>query len=52
MRRLARAGFLQQHIWPFFGYYPWECPICRKLRLVRCRRRRGVRLESGGVPRT
>ena len=26
MRRFARKGFLQEKVYPFFGYYPWECP--------------------------
>jgi competence CoiA-like predicted nuclease len=29
LRRLARKGFLQKEIYPRFGYYPWECPVCR-----------------------
>jgi hypothetical protein len=29
MRRLARQGFLQKKIYAYFGYYPWECPLCR-----------------------
>jgi hypothetical protein len=41
MRRLPRSGFWQQKFWPFFGMYPWECPTCRKLRLVRYRGKRG-----------
>jgi len=28
LRRLARKGFLQKEIFPRFGYYPWECPVC------------------------
>lgn len=53
MRRLPRAGFLQQNLWPFLGYYPWECPICRKPRLVHYRGRRKQRpSESGPVGRT
>jgi hypothetical protein len=30
MRRLSRRGFLQEKIYSLFGYYPWECPLCRK----------------------
>jgi hypothetical protein len=40
MRRLGRAGFLLGRIYPLFGYYPWECPLCRKMRLMRMRGRR------------
>ena len=31
LRRLERKGFLQQSVYPKFGYYPWECPVCREL---------------------
>ena len=34
MRRLPRVGFLQEKVLPRFGLYPWECPTCRKLRLM------------------
>lgn len=30
MRRLGRQGFLERKIYSYFGYYPWECPICRE----------------------
>ena len=29
LRRLSRKGFLQDKIYSWFGYYPWECPYCR-----------------------
>jgi hypothetical protein len=29
MRRISRKGFLQLKFFPLFGFYPWECPICR-----------------------
>jgi hypothetical protein len=35
LRRLARRGFLQVRIFPLFGYYPWECPVCRKTIMVK-----------------
>jgi len=37
MRRMGRTGFLQDKVFPLFGYYPWECPICRRTRMVRLR---------------
>lgn len=37
MRRRARIGFLQNRIFPLFGYYPWECLVCRKTRMLRMR---------------
>jgi hypothetical protein len=30
LRRLSRTGFLQLRVYPLFGFYPWECPVCRK----------------------
>jgi hypothetical protein len=35
LRRVARKGIWQVKIFPVFGYYPWECPICRKTVMVR-----------------
>ncbi len=29
-RRINREGFLQTVIFPYFGYYPWECIMCRR----------------------
>jgi hypothetical protein len=45
MRRVTRIGFLQRVIFPWFGYYPWECGTCRKVKLFRTRgiKRRRVR---------
>jgi len=40
MRRLQRKIFLERVIYPLFGYFPWECPVCRKSRLLRTRHRR------------
>jgi hypothetical protein len=35
LRRLARQGFLQTKVYSRFGYYPWECPLCREPVMVR-----------------
>jgi hypothetical protein len=43
MRRLARSGFLQRAILPLFGFYPWECFACRKIRCLRVRGKRVLR---------
>ncbi len=40
LRRLPRQGFMQLKVYPFFGYFPWECPICRQTRLYRKRGKR------------
>lgn len=37
MRRMTRLGFLQEKLWPLFGYYPWKCRVCRKTRMLRYR---------------
>jgi hypothetical protein len=29
LRRVPRKGFLQTKLYPIFGFYPWECAICR-----------------------
>jgi hypothetical protein len=45
LRRLARKGFLQLKVYPVFGLYPWECPLCRKELMVKkqyVRKRRSV----------
>ena len=39
-RRLERKGFLQQRVFPLFGYYPWMCGACKSTFLVRKRYRR------------
>jgi hypothetical protein len=49
LRRLARKGFLQLKVYPFFGFYPWECPLCRKAMMVKkqyVRKRRSVQENS------
>jgi hypothetical protein len=43
LRRLARRGFLENGIFPFFGYFPWECLSCRNKRMLRARGRRAFR---------
>jgi DNA-directed RNA polymerase subunit RPC12/RpoP len=35
LRRLAREGFLQKKVYSKFGYFPWECPLCREPVLVK-----------------
>ena len=45
LRRLPRQGFLQKRIYSSLGFYPWECPICRRIMLLRKRGKR-VRRSS------
>jgi ribosomal protein L40E len=33
LRRQKRHGFLQLKVFPLFGLYPWECAMCRKVRM-------------------
>jgi hypothetical protein len=45
LQRIARKGFWQNKVLPYFGYYPWECPVCRtvfslKKRNIRRKRHR------------
>jgi hypothetical protein len=37
MRRNFRHGFLEEKVWPKFGYYPWECCACREVSYFRTR---------------
>ncbi|HTW60818.1 MAG TPA: hypothetical protein VMD55_03360 [Terracidiphilus sp.] len=39
-RRLERKGFLQEKVYPLFGYYPWLCATCKSTFLMRKRYRR------------
>jgi len=40
MRRVERKGFMQNHIYPVFGLYPWYCRECRTYSLLPKRYRR------------
>ena len=37
--RVEREGFMQEKIYPLFGYYPWRCKICRVHVMLRKRKR-------------
>lgn len=37
LARIARRGFLRERFFPIFGYYPWECGMCRRQVLLRKR---------------
>jgi uncharacterized Zn finger protein len=37
--RIFREGYLQEKIYPIFGYYPWECKTCGKVMMLRLRRK-------------
>jgi len=40
MHRLERKGFMQLNVYPLFGYYPWECGMCKQLFMIKKRYRR------------
>jgi len=42
MRRVLRQGFLQQNIYPLFGYFPWRCLKCGTRVIIRKRHRRKI----------
>jgi DNA-directed RNA polymerase subunit RPC12/RpoP len=46
LRRLPRHGFMQKEVYSWFGYYPWECPLCREKTLVRQQHRLKKRSEG------
>jgi hypothetical protein len=39
MVRTHRRGFMQEHVYPRLGLYPWECPFCREVFLLKSRGR-------------
>ncbi|MFZ0633489.1 MAG: hypothetical protein WBD06_05545 [Acidobacteriaceae bacterium] len=32
--RVAREGFFRSHVFPIFGFYPWQCAKCGRQYLV------------------
>jgi len=40
LRRMKRHGFLQKKVYPMFGYYPWECALCRHINFFKARGQR------------
>lgn len=32
--RIARRGFLRGHVFPLFGFYPWQCASCNRQYMV------------------
>jgi len=41
--RVERRGFLEEKIYPMFGYYPWKCRSCKARIQVRQREEQGRR---------
>ena len=46
LHRCSRFGFLQRVVFSRFGYYPWECGLCRREYMIR------QRYIGGAQPRT
>jgi hypothetical protein len=36
--RVFREGYLQEKIYPIFGYYPWKCKACKHYMMLRKRK--------------
>jgi len=36
--RIFRKGFLQERIYPWFGFYPWKCKDCKSCMFYRKRK--------------
>jgi len=47
MARIARKGFLRQHLLPLLGIFPWQCALCGKELLIR---RRGSKTSRKVAP--
>jgi len=45
-RRVNREGFLQREAYTFFGFYPWECVMCRRKVYFRDEGRRARRKKE------
>jgi len=49
--RTHRRGFLQEHLLPKLGLYPWECQICRQIFLQKSRGHHSRRTLQGELSR-
>ena len=43
LQRAERSTFFERRVYPYFGYYPWECAICRKITLLKMRGKKARR---------
>jgi len=39
IKRIARSGLLQKHLYPLFGRYPWKCARCGVTSAIKMRSR-------------
>jgi hypothetical protein len=49
LRREERRGFLQRRFFPRFGLFPWECKLCRKVRLYPAKSLAKLRESAGSA---
>ena len=49
VHRVYREGFLQEVVYPWFGYFPWRCTACGYLAMLRKRHR--MRMHDGEAER-
>jgi hypothetical protein len=47
LARIARRGFLREHVLPLLGYFPWQCGFCGREELIR---RRGKTVRRTPLP--
>lgn len=46
--RVFREGFLQERIYPAFGYYPWKCKDCKQYMMLHKRNRSKSKAKESG----
>jgi hypothetical protein len=49
LRRQHRRGFFQRRLFPIFGLFPWECVLCRKVKLYRQEMKPNQRVRQHGA---
>ena len=47
MHRMQREGLMQVVVYPFFGYFPWECAECKESFLLKKRYKRKFKSSRG-----
>jgi hypothetical protein len=48
LQRVFREGFLQEIIYPRFGYFPWRCLTCGHLEILHKRHRKRFHVGGSG----
>ncbi len=48
LKRVEREGFLEENVYAWLGYYPWQCSLCKTRSMVKVRgKRQKVRSSAG-----